>query len=202
MSRASVLFALSLLPGFLACDSNDSSTTEVDAITLVAVDPNDFPVETNCAELDDGSLPGGAYVAELIDVTGDFIKEFSVQSSKAMACGKPVGFAKAFENRSYEVLVKFYPDLDGDPSTIDVCTVEGTSVTVLGLGNGKCPRAFDDSALTLATPSLEFRCYGWAIEPSLTEDPPEDEKSLSEFDGAPVVAFDKRTVYARHCVKK
>jgi hypothetical protein len=200
------------LPGFLACDSNNSNSTEVDAITLVAVDPNDFPAETNCAELDDGSLPGGAYVAELIDVTGiveesgKSVEEFSVQSSKAIRCGNPVGFAKAFENRSYVVQVQYYADVDGDPSTIDVCTVEGTSVTVQGLGNGKCPRAFDDATLTLATPSLEFRCYGWAIEPTLTgntkKDSSEDPKPLSELEGAPAVAFDKRTVYARHCIQE
>jgi hypothetical protein len=208
MPRASVLFVLCLLPGFLACNSSSSSSTETDAITLIAVDPADFPAGVDCALHEDGSVPGGAYVAELIDVSGkvstdstNTLEEFPVQSSTPAKCGTPIGFPEAIADRVYEVDVTVYPDLDGDPNTVDICTVEGTSVTLVRPKNG-CPKTLDGRQ-TLATPVTTFRCYGWAIQPSpkpLAAETPSEKMSPRE--GAPVLAIDQRTVFAHYCREK
>jgi len=141
-----------------ACGSTTTATTEPDAETLIAVDPADFPGAEGC-----GSAQGfGSFVAELFDVSGriaqddeadDSIKEFSVQSSPATACDRAVAFSRVVEYREYMARVATYADSDGDPSTIDVCTVEQTSVAVMR-ENGEC-------TTTLAAPLATYDCWGW-----------------------------------------
>jgi hypothetical protein len=188
-----------MLPGFLACSSNNDDDNETDAVTLVSVDPNDFPEDAHCALPADGSLPTGAYVAELIDVTGvakeDGIAiddEFPVQSSAPVKCGTPVGFAKVVPLRSYEANVRVYPDLDDNLETVDICTVKGTAVTVVR-ENGECTQ-------TLATPLVTLRCYGWA-EPTVLNSDDSDTTSITVPNGAPATSIEDRTVYAHYCVK-
>jgi hypothetical protein len=218
-----------MLPTLFACNSSNSASTEIDSITLVSVDPADFPKTAQCAQRSDGTFPGGAYVAELFDVSNAPISDnisgsgFSVQRSEPIRCGKTVGFAKVVADRVYETTVKIYPDVDGNPETVDICTLEGTSVTVLRPENGKCPKTLGDTPLTLATPSMTVHCSGWAIDLGTGGSGGSDSKNggqSSESGGAggngsvgtdnsgidypegkPAVAIDNRTVFTRYCVE-
>jgi hypothetical protein len=237
MSRASVYFTLGLLPALFACNSSNSTSTELDSITLVSVDPADFPETAQCAQRSDGTFPGGAYVAELIDVSNEPIADnkndpisdikgeggFSVQRSEPIRCGNTVGFAKVVADRSYETTITIYPDIDGNPETVDICTLEGTSVAVVRPKNGKCPKTLGDTPLTLATPSMTVHCSGWAAALGTGGSGGSDSKNSgqsnesggaggsggsttdkSEIDypeGQPAVAIDLRTVFTRYCVE-
>lgn len=189
MNRAIALLTLCLLPGFVACSSDSSDDEATDAKTLVAIDSADFPTAANCAAPLDDTAPRGAYVAELIDVTGrlseldpeDSLDPFSVQSSEPVPCGKTIGFAEVTPDRLYELVVRVYPDLDGDPETVDVCTVKDTSVTVTRT-DGSC-------TTELAAPSATLDCYGWSNSSKGLEDP----------DGGPVLAIEYRTAMAQYC---
>ena len=235
MSRATVYFTLCVLQALVACDSSNSASTEIDSITLVSVDPADFPATALCAQRSDGTFPGGAYVAELVDVSAEPISGdtneggFSVQRSEPIRCGKTVGFAKVVADRVYETTVKIYPDVDGNPETVDICTLEGTSVAVLRPDNGKCPKTLGDTPLTLATPSMTVHCSGWtaAIKLETGGSGGSDsnnggqsngtvetggaggngsvgtDNSGSDYypEGKPAVAIDNRTVFTRYCVE-
>jgi hypothetical protein len=235
MSKATVYFTLCLLPVLFACNSSNSNSTEIDSITLVSVDPTDFPATALCAQRSDGTFPGGAYVAELVDVSDEPISDdgtgvgnFSVQRSEPIRCGKTVGFAKVVADRSYETTVKIYPDVDGNPETVDICTLEGTSVAVLRPENGKCPKTLGDTPLTLATPSMTVHCSGWAAAIDFgnggsggTDSNAGGQSngtvetggaggnggfstgnSRSDYpEGKPAVAIDNRTVFTRYCVE-
>jgi hypothetical protein len=188
-SLLSLCFSSELL---LACGSTNTATTTPDSVTLIAIDPTDFPrmttstgsVVTSDAGSPDAALADGgtghvaacgtpygfgAYVAELLDVSGDLVKEagpyvadaFPVQSSPAMPCHRTVAFGRVVPNRQYTAKVTVYADSDGDPSTLDICTLEGTSVT-LARENGGC-------TTTLAKPVAALNCYGWQTEPLVTD---------------------------------
>jgi hypothetical protein len=199
----------------LACGSTNQAGVTPDSVTLIAVDPADFP-RTKAAEqregtggvdgqsVNDGSAgaagvddrptnggsdagssssgdvggnPGGCgnpagavYVGDLIDVSKDLAREagtrlpdFMVQSSPVTSCSRVVAFSRVVPNREYEVKVNVYPDLDGDPKTVDVCTVGGTSVTVVRNDGEDCATLTgrDHPPLTLARPVATLRCYGW-----------------------------------------
>ncbi|MGC4070031.1 MAG: hypothetical protein QM784_36325 [Polyangiaceae bacterium] len=161
MFRTSAVLSLIVLPGLIACDSSSSDDTTTDAVTLVAIDSKYFPEQANCAPTISGALPGGAYVAELLDVSGateldseTALDDFLVQVAPPVPCGRGIAFANVTENRRYEVSIRVYPDLDGDPDTVDVCTLAPTNVTMTR-ENGTCTS-------TLATPSSTLRCFGWA----------------------------------------
>jgi hypothetical protein len=189
MSRASALLSLLVLPGLIACNSSSSDDATTDAVTLVAVDSKYFPEEANCTPTVSGTLPGGAYVADLIDVSGateldgEDLGPFLVQVAPPVPCGRGIAFANVTENRSYEVVVRIYPDLDGDPSTVDVCTLAPTNVTTTR-ENGEC-------GSKLATPSATLRCFGW--EAVSDQDP-------GQLKGKPVLAIEQREVVASYCV--
>lgn len=206
MSRVSASLAFLLVAQATACSNSSTETLTSDAVTLVAVDSRDFPDSAACTVDADGNLSGGTFVAELIDVSGIISttddspvsgtkslsaedNEFMVQSSEAMPCGKSVAFADAVALRRYEVRVNVYADLDGDPTTSDVCTVEGTRVAVQK-SNGKCP-ALSDAGTTIATPALSLRCFGWQA-PSVNG---------TAGAGEPVLAINQHTVVAHYCVE-
>lgn len=206
MLRATAILTFALLPSFIACSSTSTATLTSDAKTLVAVDSRDFPVAAACTQDDDGTLSGGTYVAELIDVSGAISatdstpvsgkrsldaqdNEFFVQSSGVTTCGKTVAFGDAVPDRVYEVRVSVYADLDADPTTVDVCTLKGTGVTVNKV-DGKCPALLDAGA-TIATPAIELQCYGWQA-PSTDGSPGA---------GQAVLSLSQRTVTAHYCVE-
>ncbi|HMA97777.1 MAG TPA: hypothetical protein VKP30_34060 [Polyangiaceae bacterium] len=200
----------------LACAGTDSSSNAVDALTLMAVDPTDF--QAAC-----GSPAGsGSYVAELIDVTqrtdvdinqeSRKIPSFPAQSSPATACDRSVAFGRVVVNREYVARVSTYADTDGDPSTVDVCTREGTSVAVTR-ENGECTSH-------LAQPVSRLSCYGWrkpgavnslassgvAGSAGTAVESPSQELTASpavagcEGDGCGGVAIEHRTMALRYCV--
>jgi hypothetical protein len=194
MTRALALLTLCLLPGLVACSSDDDDDVDTDALTLVAVDSADFPSAANCGVPEDSTSPRGAYVAELIDVSGAVseaglvkLDDFIVQSSAPVLCGKTLGFSQVTAERAYEIAVRVYPDIDGDPTTLDICTKGNTSVTVTRV-DGKCT---DE----LATPSSTFHCYGWSKQSDGTE------SSLDAPDGEPVLAIEYRTAMAHYCTE-
>jgi hypothetical protein len=152
----------------LACGATDTSTTTTDSVTMISVSPTDFPAAAQCGD----GKGSGAYVAELIDVsrlvaqdTSNDIGEFVMQSSPATACNRSVAFGEVVENREYVVRIKTYTDSDGDPSTIDVCTLNRTSVTV-PRQDGVCSETLADAA-ALAEPLSTLFCYGWRASGSL-----------------------------------
>jgi hypothetical protein len=190
MSRASALLFLVYLSGLIACDSSDTEDNTTDAVTLVAVDSKFFPTAVSCTLPESGALPGGAYVADLFDVSLDWKNEketqrFLVQSSPPVPCGRGIAFAKVTENRSYDVRVRIYPDLDGDPTTVDICTLAPTNVTVKREG-GQCTSS-------LATANATLHCFGWE-KPT---DP--DSSDAGAPIGMPVLALDQRKVLASYC---
>jgi len=203
----------------LACAGNDSSSGVVDALTLVAVDPADFPADAAAC----GSPAGlGSYVAELIDVSqrtevdieqeSRKIPNFPVQSSPPTACDRSIAFGRVVVNREYVARVSTYADLDGDPSTVDICTRERTSVA-LTRENGECTSH-------LAQPMFRFSCYGWRkpgavniLPPNgaagaagtAVESPSQEASAPStvagcEGNGCAGTALEYRTMSLRYCV--
>lgn len=215
------LAAAYLMAGLsLACSDSGSDTTTPDAYTLIAINPEDFPsvfdgVRPENTGVCSGPNSQGAYVAELVDVSGVVdtdsmtpIPDFAVQSSPATACNRTVGFARAVEHREYVARVWTYADIDGDPATIDICTIDGTSIAVMRV-NGQC-------TTVPATPVSQLRCYGWqkpsSAPPEMTGEPLSGaagaassstggaaSKSCDEF-GCPGVAIGYRTMTLHYCV--
>lgn len=194
----------------LACSNSGSGTVAPDAHTLVAVDPIDFPDDSvpsgsSSPSVCHGPNSSGAYVAELIDVSQDTdmeslvsdleLGDFPVQASPATVCSRSVAFARVVENREYIAHIWTYPDTDGDPSTADVCTIDGTSVTVTRV-NGEC-------TTTPASPVGQFTCYGW--QRSTQQDKSggsasgRPSPSCSEV-GCPGIALGYRLMTLHYCV--
>jgi hypothetical protein len=196
MPRATAILTLCLLPGFLACNSSSNTDTTTDAKTLIAVDSEDFPESAACRRNADGTVAGGAFVGELIDVTGrlttttayiNALKDFRVRASQPVACGDSIGFADAVPNRSYEVQVMVYPDTDGDPNTVDICTRDNSNVAVAKDADGNCTTTF-------VSPSETLRCHGWVDESS------SNNGGLGNPNGQPAIAIEFRTVTAHYCI--
>lgn len=177
-----------------ACSDSGSGTAIVDAHTLVAVDPVDFPstaLDARGVSLCSGPDSQGAYVAELIDVSGVETDletvSFPVQSSPPTACSRAVAFARIVEHREYVARVWTYADSDGDPNTIDICTKGGTSVAVTRV-SGEC-------TTTPAVPVSQLKCYGWQ-KPSESQQhvaPVPDAAESATAAGAPAQPADSAT---------
>lgn len=193
----------------LACSNSGSGTATPDAHTLVAVDPIDFPDAptegvTGNPSVCHGPNSSGAYVAELIDVSRDADIEslltepeaadfpiFPVQVSPATTCTRAVAFGRVVENRKYVATVWTYADMDGDPDTVDVCTIDGTSVTVTRI-NGQC-------TTTPATPVAQLTCYGWQRPTTETAGSTNSNPSCDEL-GCPGIALEYRLMTLHYCV--
>jgi hypothetical protein len=198
----------------LACSNSGSGMAAPDAHTLVAVDPIDLPdPDAEGASIDNGVCRGpnstGAYVAELIDVSRDVdmdsllteseAADFPVQASPATACTRSVAFARVVENREYIAKVWTYADADGDPDTVDVCTIDGTSVAVTRV-DGRC-------TTMLATPVAQFTCYGWrrpapqsAEHADATSQSPSASCDAAGSLGCPGIALGYRLMTLHYCV--
>jgi hypothetical protein len=134
---------------------------------------NSSPADAAGTPVGCGNPAGAVYVAELIDVSKDLAREagtpipdFTVQSSPVTSCSRVVAFSHVVPNREYIAKVSVYADLDGDPKTIDVCTVAGTSVTVARNVGEDCATLTGPNhpPLTLAKPLATLHCYGWQKE--------------------------------------
>ncbi len=178
-----LVLGAAVLPLLVGCDDGGTSSTRSDLLTLVMVHPEDFPGELSCGE-DAGT---GSYVATLLDMTGDLtegeapIEEFAVDTSPPTACTDSLGFSLVYPDRAYEALVELYPETDSDPSTVDVCTVEGTRAAVTRV-DGTCT---DE----LATPVGTLRCHGWVESATGSAAPA----------GRPAIAIEYRSVSLHYC---
>ncbi len=176
----------------LGCGGGSDYDDTPDSDTLIAVDPVDFAAELACGE------PSGleSYVGRLVDVTpylasnGEELSEYPVQSSPPTLCNRSLAFGLVTEERSYVVDIDGYPDLDGDPEHLDVCTVPGSSV-VQSLADGECTGPYLE-------PSWQYRCYGWEAEAA----DPSDADGSAEGEGQPGVSLEYRTVFLHYCLPR
>jgi hypothetical protein len=185
--RLWLIVASALVPQLvLGCGDSGSSSDEVEDQTLIMVSPADFAGTGDCGA--EGGL--GAYVATLIDVTGDFVEgkkvidEFFVDTSPPTSCTQSIGFATVVPDRAYEVIVEGYADTDGDPTTVDICTVKGTRV-VLAKNGKQCTHE-------VVAPIQSWRCYGW-------QDPSDGSSGDGQGDGNPAIAIEYRSVSLHDC---
>lgn len=173
-------------PWLLGCSDSDGSSGDVENNTLITVDPADFAGGEGCGE------PGGlgAYVATLVDVTGDMVEgnrvveEFFVDTTPPTACTRALGFGTVFPDRAYEAIVEGYLDADGDPATMDICSVEGSRIAV-AREDGECSHS-------LVTPAKVWRCFGW-------QSPSGDASKNGQGRGNPAIAIEYRSVSLHDC---
>lgn len=169
MPSPSRLFSITATLGLLlGCGSTSTSELIPDAATLIAIDPANFP-ELACEETGSDAAAGnaggssdltrkfGAYVAELIDVSGALaldsdvkLKDFVLQASPPVRCDRSVAFGRVTPLREYRVRVHVYRE-----SVEELCAVApGTSVVVRRDENGEC-------GSVAVAPVARLTCDGW-----------------------------------------